>query len=268
MSALAVRDERLTVAGTHVRVQSAGEGPPLLYLHGAGGVSWLPGHTALAERCRLIVPEHPNWGEDELADGLESIDDLVYFYLDFLDALGLERAHLAGHSLGGWLAAEIAVAHPERLWTVTLIDAAGLWLPDCPMPDLFAMSPAETARLGNYAPVVAEAAIAAGATPDARAAQARARTAFARIAWNPYLHNPRLPVRLRRVRLPALVVWGEEDRVIPPAYADEYARLLPDVRVVRFPACGHSPAREKPAELANAMLTFLRERAPAAARPA
>ncbi|HLH22929.1 MAG TPA: alpha/beta fold hydrolase [Chloroflexota bacterium] len=267
MSAPGVRDERLMIAGTRVRVQSAGDGPPLLYLHGAGGVSWLPGHTALAEHCRLIVPEHPNWGEDELADGLESIEDLVYFYLDFLDALDLDRIHLAGHSLGGWLAAEIAVAHPERLWTLTLIDAAGLWLPDCPMPDLFALSAAETARLGNYDPAVGEAAIAAGATPEARAAQVRARAAFARIAWNPYLHNPRLAVRLRRVRLPALVVWGEEDRIIPPAYADEYARLLPDARVVRFPACGHSPARERPAALADAMLAFLRDRAPASARP-
>jgi pimeloyl-ACP methyl ester carboxylesterase len=267
VSALAVRDERLTIAGTRVRVQSAGDSPPLLYLHGAGGVSWLPGHAALAERCRLIVPEHPNWGEAELADGLESIDDLVYFYLDFLDALGLEHVHLAGHSLGGWLAAEIAVAHPDRLWTLTLIDAAGLWLPDCPMPDLFALSAAETARLGNYDPTVAQAAIAAGAAPEALAAQVRARAAFARIAWNPYLHNPRLAGRLRRARMPALVVWGEEDRIIPPAYADEYARLLPDAHVVRFPACGHSPAREKPIELAAAMLGFLRERGPAAAQP-
>jgi pimeloyl-ACP methyl ester carboxylesterase len=268
VSAPAVREERLTVAGTRVRVQSAGEGPPLLYLHGAGGVAWLPGHTALAEHCRLIVPEHPNWGEDQLADGLETIDDLVYFYLDFLDALGLERVHLAGHSLGGWLAAEIAVAHPERLWTVTLIDAAGLWLPETPMPDLFALSPPESARLANYDPAIAEAAIAAGATPEARAASVRAKAAFARIGWNPYLHNPRLHLRLRRVRLPALLVWGEEDRIIPPAYADEYARFLPDVEVVRFPACGHSPAREKPADLAHAILSFLRERAPEGTRPA
>ncbi|HEY7067470.1 MAG TPA: alpha/beta fold hydrolase [Chloroflexota bacterium] len=267
MSAAAVRDERLTIAGTRVRVQSAGQGPPLLYLHGAGGVAWLPGHSLLAEHVRLIVPEHPNWGEDELAEGLESIDDLVYFYLDFLDALGLERVHLAGHSLGGWLAAELAVAHPERLWTLTLIDAAGLWLNDVPMPDLFALSPAESARLANYNPAVAEAAIAAGATPEARAAAARAKAAFARISWNPYLYNPRLAGRLRRARLPTLVVWGAEDRIIPAPYGEEYRRLLPDARLVSFPACGHSPAREKPAELVQAMLSFLRERAPEGTRP-
>jgi pimeloyl-ACP methyl ester carboxylesterase len=135
------------------------------------------------------------------------------------------------------------------------------------MPDLFALSPAETTRLGNYDPALAEAAIAAGSTPEARAVQARARTAFARIAWNPYLHNPRLPVRLHRVRVPTLVVWGAEDRIIPPAYATEYARLLPDASVVQFPECGHSPAREKPAEFAAAILGFLRERSPAEARP-
>ena len=267
MTAATVRDERLTVAGTRIRLQSAGEGPPLLYLHGANGVAWLPGHPALAAHCRVLLPEHPNWGEDELAGGLESIDDLVYFYLDFLDALGLERVHLVGHSLGGWLAAEIAVGHAHRLWTLTLVDAAGLWLNEAPMPDLFALSPAESARLANYDPALAEASIAASAMPEVQAAQARARAAFARISWNPYLHNPRLPVRLHRVRVPALVLWGEEDGIIPVAYAAEYARLLPDARVVRFPACGHSPARERPAEFAEALLAFLRERAPVEAQP-
>jgi pimeloyl-ACP methyl ester carboxylesterase len=259
VSAPTVRDERITVAGTRIRLQSAGDGPPLLYLHGAGGVNWLPGHSALSAHFRLLVPEHPNWGEDELAGGLEGIDDLVYFYLDFLDELGLERVHLAGHSLGGWLAAEIAVGHSHRLRTLTLIDAAGLWLSEMPMPDLFALSTADMARLGNYDPAVAEAAIAAGASPQAREAQVRARAAFARIAWNPYLHNPRLPGRLRRVRVPTLLVWGTEDRIIPPAYADEYARLLPEARVVRITECGHSPAREQPTQLAEAMVSFIRE---------
>jgi pimeloyl-ACP methyl ester carboxylesterase len=135
------------------------------------------------------------------------------------------------------------------------------------MPDLFALSPAESARLANYNPAVAEAAIAAGATPEARAAAARAKAAFARISWNPYLYNPRLAGRLRRARLPTLVVWGAEDRIIPAPYGEEYRRLLPDARLVSFPACGHSPAREKPAELVQAMLSFLRERAPEGTRP-
>ena len=142
-----VRHEHLTIAGTRLHLQSAGDGPPLLYLHGANGVAWLPGHDLLAERCRVLLPEHPGWAEDELAGGLEGIDDLVYFYLDVLDALGLERVHLVGHSLGGWLAAELAVTQPHRFWTTTLVDAAGLWLADTPMPDLFALSPAESARL-------------------------------------------------------------------------------------------------------------------------
>jgi pimeloyl-ACP methyl ester carboxylesterase len=267
MSAVNVRDEHLMVAGTRLHLQSAGDGPPLLYLHGANGVTWLPGHDRLAAHYRVLLPEHPGWSADELAGGLESIDDLVYFYLDVLDALHLERVHLAGHSLGGWLAAEIAVGHAHRLWTLSLIDAAGLWLADTPMPDLFALSPAESARLANYDPALAEASIPANPTPEFRAAQARARTAFARISWNPYLHNPRLPARLHRVRVPALVMWGEEDRVIPVAYAAEYERLLPDARVVRIPACGHSPARERPDEFARALLGFLDERAPGEARP-
>ena len=259
MSVPSIRDEYLTVAGTRVRLQSAGDGPPLLYLHGANGVAWLPGHDLLASHYRVLLPEHPGWGEDELVGGLESLDDLVYFYLDFLDALGLERVHLVGHSLGGWLAAELAVGHAHRLATLTLVDAAGLWLPETPMPDLFALSPEETARLASFDPTVAEASLPADPTPEFLAARARARAAFARVSWNPYLHNPRLPARLHRVRVATLVLWGEEDRIIPVAYADAYARLLPDARVVRFPACGHSPPRECPAPFAEALLAFLAE---------
>jgi pimeloyl-ACP methyl ester carboxylesterase len=268
VSAATVRhDEHLMVAGTRLHLQSAGDGPPLLYLHGANGVAWLPGHERLAERCRLLLPEHPGWGADELAGGLEEMADLVYFYLDVLDALGLERVHLAGHSLGGWLAAELAVTQPERFWTVTLIDAAGLWLAETPMPDLFALSPAESGRLANYDPALAAASQPETPTTEMLTATARARVAFARVSWNPYLHNPRLPSRLHRLRMPVLVLWGEEDRVIPVAYAGEYARLVPHAQVVRFPLCGHSPAREKPADFADALLGFLRERAPAGARP-
>lgn len=260
MSAPAVRDERITIAGTRIRLRSAGEGPTVLFLHGANGVNWLPGHDLLAARCRLLVPEHPGWGEEELAGGMEGIDDLVYFYLDFLDELGLDRIHLVGHSLGGWLAAEIAVGHAHRLRTLTLLDAAGLWLPETPMPDLFALSPEESARLANYDPALAEAQIAAAANnPEVRAAQARARIAFARIAWNPYLHNPRLPARLHRVRVPALVVWGAEDRIIPPAYGEAWVRLLPHARLVTIPACGHSPPREQPRAFADALLGFFAE---------
>ncbi|MBX5491377.1 MAG: alpha/beta fold hydrolase [Chloroflexi bacterium] len=263
----AVREERLTVAGTRLRLWSAGTGPPLLYLHGANGAHWLPGHDLLAAHCRVLLPEHPGWGEDDLAGGLEELDDLVYFYLDLLDALDLARVHLVGHSLGGWLAAEIAVGQAHRLWTLTLVDAAGLWLDEAPLPDLFALSPAETTRLATFDPAAAEAAIAAAATPAAQAAQQRARVAFARVAWNPYLHNPRLPARLHRVHVPTLLLWGAADRVIPPAYADAYARRLPDARVVRLPECGHSPPREQPAAFARTVLEFLRERAPAAGQP-
>jgi len=262
-----VRHEHLTVAGTRLHLQSAGDGPPLLYLHGANGVAWLPGHDLLAERCRVLLPEHPGWAADELAGGLEGIDDLVYFYLDVLDALGLERVHLVGHSLGGWLAAELAVTQPQRFWTTTLVDAAGLWLADTPMPDLFALSPAESARLANYDPALAAASMPENPPRELLEAAARARIAFARVSWNPYLHNPRLPSRLHRARMPLLILWGEEDRIIPVAYAAEYARLLPQAQVVRLPACGHSPAREKPAAFAAAVLAFLRDQAPAEARP-
>lgn len=256
----APREERLSVAGTPLRLLTAGEGPPLLYLHGANGVAWLPGHDRLAAEYRLLLPEHPGWAPEELAGGLEEFEDLVYFYLDVLDHLGLERLHLAGHSLGGWLAAELAVTQPRRFQTLTLIDAAGLWLAETPMPDLFALSPAEAARLTTYDQAAAEQTIAAvAASPTLQQTAARAKAAFARVSWNPYLHNPRLPARLHRATMPTLLLWGAEDHVIPPAYAHEYARLLPNARAVILPECGHSPARELPDAFAATVLGFLKE---------
>jgi pimeloyl-ACP methyl ester carboxylesterase len=83
------------------------------------------------------------------------------------------------------------------------------------------------------------------------------RSALARLAWHPYMHNPRLPRRLHRVRVPTLIVWGKQDRFLPPAYAEEYARLIPGARVSLIEDCGHEPLIEKPEELARVARGFL-----------
>jgi pimeloyl-ACP methyl ester carboxylesterase len=259
VSALAVRDERLTIAGTRVRVQSAGDGPPLLYLHGAGGVSWLPGHAALAERCRLIVPEHPNWGEAELADGLESIDDLVYFYLDFLDALGLEHVHLAGHSLGGWLAAEIAVACSHRLEKLVLVDALGIKVSDRETPDIldvFNTHPDEVRRRSWHDPA-RFAPDPDAMTDEALVVRARNWDSLCLYGWQPYMYNPRLSRWLSRIAVPTLVLWGASDGIVKPSYGEAYAALIPGARFQPIAEAGHHPEIEQPAAFADHLLGFL-----------
>src|SRR5262245_6575109 len=106
----------VAVNGCNIALMRGGSGPPLLILHGASGAgAWLSFMVALAEKFDVIVPEHPGFGASDTPDWLDTIHDLAYFYLDVLDQLGLDDVHLVGVSLGGWLAAEIAVRHNSRL---------------------------------------------------------------------------------------------------------------------------------------------------------
>src|ERR1700749_4307996 len=104
-----------TINGTELNVYEAGSGETLLFLHGAGGSNWSPLLQHLAEKHRVLAPEHPGFGRSQIPDWMLGIGDLAYFYLDFLETLDLTNVHLVGHSLGGWAAAEIAVRNTSRL---------------------------------------------------------------------------------------------------------------------------------------------------------
>lgn len=252
------RDEFLTVQGTTVHVMSAGEGEPLLFLHGAGSAAvWSPVHEGLARHFRVLSPDHPGFGLSDAPDWLDGIDDLVYFYLDFLDQLGIDRAHVMGHSVGGWLAAELAAAHSHRLQKLVLVNAIGLHVDGVAQPDLFALTPAESAVFLAYDKEAAQARVAA-TTPEQAALRDKGRSALARLGWNPYLHNPKLRSRLRRVRVPTLVAWGEQDPLLPLEHARAYAEGIPGATLAVILRCGHSPQGERPEELLRVSLDFLR----------
>jgi pimeloyl-ACP methyl ester carboxylesterase len=130
--------EMMTLNGCSIEVLRGGSGTPMLFLHGAGGASvWAPYMEALARRFSLIVPSHPGYGRSDTPPWLDSLSDLAYFYLDFINALGLRDFHLAGNSLGGWLAAEIAVRSCDRLRTLTLVSPAGIHVKGVPKGDIF-----------------------------------------------------------------------------------------------------------------------------------
>ena len=253
-------EEFLEVPGGRVHMFRAGQGEPLLFLHAAGGAgAWLDFHRMLAEGgYDVIAPDHPGFGKSDDFPEVEAMDDLVYHYLDLLDALGLERAHVVGASFGGWIAAELAVAAPHRTGSLALLSAAGLRLPEHPVPDIFLMPPAElVATLFHNPPPAPAPAASAALDIDAVLAAYRDATALARFSWVPFLSNPKLERRLRRITAPTLVVAPSDDRLIPVAHAQRYASRITGARFAEVPDCGHAMYFERPAEFADVVLGFL-----------
>ena len=253
--------ERLVLAGDYrVRVFAAGHGDPLLFLHSALGAGvWTEGIDRLAQHFQVLLPDHPGFGPSPLPDWLTGMDDMVFHYLDLLDGLGLHKpVRMAGVSFGGWVGAEFAAFHPERVQKLVLIDAAGLRIPAVPLPDVFRLAPQAVLPLVFHDLSKAMALMPKDFGPDTVVQMFHDRSALARLSWNPYLHDPKLPRRLRRATVPTLLVWGKQDKLIPPAYAEEYKRLLPSAQLAYIDQCGHDPTIEQPDEFARVTVEFLR----------
>ncbi|MFN0042501.1 MAG: alpha/beta fold hydrolase [Alphaproteobacteria bacterium] len=247
----------MTIDGCRIALRRGGKGEAMLYLHGANGAgTWAPFMAQLADKFDLIVPEHPGFGGSDMPDWLDTVGDLAYFYLDLIKALGLRRVHLVGASLGGWIAAELAVRSGHDLASLTAIAPAGLQLPGVPMGDPFLWSPEEAIRNLIFDQAQAERMLAVAPSAADEDAQMKNRFATARLAWQPRMFNPHLAKWLHRIAVPAHIVWGREDRLIPVAYAAAWGERVPGTRVTIVPECGHLPHVEKPAALVAAVAGF------------
>jgi pimeloyl-ACP methyl ester carboxylesterase len=137
----------LKVRDVAIKLHRAGSGSLVLFLHGAGGVpQWLPFFDILAERYELLVPEHPGFGGSDDPTWIRSIPDLAMFYLDLLEEAGLDRIHLIGNSLGGWLAAEILIRDRSRFRSLVQLAPAGIRIKGVPCGDNFIWGPQEAVR--------------------------------------------------------------------------------------------------------------------------
>lgn len=257
---MAHTDEHLDFAGGRVHLLRGGDGPPLLFLHAAGGAGrWHEFHELLARRFTVFAPDHPGFGgSDQLAD-VDDMTDLVYHYLDVMDRLGLDRPHVVGGSFGGWLAAELAVAAPHAVGSLTLLSPAGLRLPEHPVADLFLMTPRQLAAALFHDPAKAADFFPADPGIDDYLAAYRDMTALARFAWTPFMCNPKLARRLHRVTAPTRVVWPDDDRIVPVAHGRRYAELISGAELTVVEDCGHAMYFERPAEFAGVVTEFLVE---------
>jgi pimeloyl-ACP methyl ester carboxylesterase len=232
----------IEVNGATISYLRGGSGAPLLFLHGAGGIAgWMPWMDQLAATYDLIVPDHPGWGRSDMPEWFDNVHDLAYFYLDFLAALGLTKVHLAGSSIGGWIACEIAIRNTARLATMTLIDPAGLRVAGVQRFDIFLASPEALTRAAYYDQTLAERLLETPPAGDEIDVFLRNRYATARVGWQPRLYDPHLAKWLHRIDIPTLVVWGENDRIFPVAMQAEFVRLIPGAQAATIPHCGHLP---------------------------
>ncbi|MGE0627803.1 MAG: alpha/beta fold hydrolase [Hyphomicrobiaceae bacterium] len=260
--------------GRKVAVIESGNGPPLLYLHGFADLHGLAGepmafHQGLAERRRMIAPAHPGCnGSDDLSDG-NRVEDYLFHVCEVLDSLGLDRCDVVGHCVGGWLAAELAVRHPERVNRLVLIGAAGLFVPGEPIADIFMHS---QANRGTSFATLRRILFASESHPQAlrhypdgrgEVEEEMRRYAMLRFASAigfrpPYLYNRPLVDRLYRADMPSLVVWGGSDGMVPPAHGKVYAERLGGAsQLCIVENAGHAVHVERASEVLAAVTAFL-----------
>jgi len=250
--------ETIALDDCKLSVRRVGKGRPLLWLHGTDGLAeWPVIIDRLGERFEVIAPDHPGFGESTIPGWMDDVSDLAYLYLDLMKKLGLERAHVVGHSLGGWIALEMAVRQTSRQASLTLIAPAGIHVKGAAKTDIFMIDPDEQARLAYADPGQAgEAAQRASAAKYQEIAIAN-RVASARFGWNPRFHNPRLERWLHRVDVPTLILWGKQDRIFAPAHAEAFGNAIPASRVAMIDNAGHLPHVEKIDEVHRTIASFL-----------
>jgi pimeloyl-ACP methyl ester carboxylesterase len=256
--------ETIEVAGRSTVLMHAGEGTPFVYLHSSLGEAfmWLPFYQTWSKQFRVLVPSHPGFGQSGGFDQIDTVEDMAFHYVEMFDALGLEEIILGGVSLGGWIAAEFAVRWPERVKKLWIADAPGLWVEEEPLPDLFRIMTdrPKLRELLFHEPNGAMAGMVIRDEPDEQSLLAgyQSMTALARLVWErPY--DPKLAQRLHRIGCPTLLLWGDHDRLIPPAYGEAYKRLIPGAEFKLIKDCGHLPMFEKESEFVEEISKFCRD---------
>jgi pimeloyl-ACP methyl ester carboxylesterase/mannose-6-phosphate isomerase-like protein (cupin superfamily) len=243
-----------------VRVDATeyGAGRPFLLLHGGAGPQSVAGfaETLAATGARVIVPVHPGFGGTERPEYLHSMRGLAVTYVQLLDDLGLTGVTVIGNSIGGWIAAEMAIHASPRISGVVLVDAGGLEVDGHPAADFFSLTPDQVTDMAYFQPEKFR--IDVAALPE----QAKAAMAGNRVALQDYttqgMTDPSLLGQLGSVRVPVLVVWGAADRIYPAEHGEAFAKAIPGARLVVLDEAGHLPQLEAPSALLAAVLDFTR----------
>ena len=263
--------ETRIVAGQQVEILIRGEGQPLLFLHaGHGFEPDDPLVASLSKHYRVYAPSHPGFGASDRPDHLNSVEDLVFFYLDLIEQLDLRDLIIVGVSFGGWLAAELATRGTGRIAKLVLIDADGVKFSGREtrdIVDIFATTIEEIPSLFFHDTGIGKQAFGGfdfkSMTLESATRFARNRESILLFGWSPTLYNPKLLRRLHRVHVPVLVLWGGGDKVVSTTYGKQYAAAFEHGVFREVPSAGHYGYLEKPAEFASEVIEFLETKSPA-----
>jgi pimeloyl-ACP methyl ester carboxylesterase len=255
----AYTETRITVCERAMRIVRGGTGEPVVFLHhSTGSLGWLELHANLAADFDILIPDMPGWNQSERPEWARSPRDIAALVNFALENLGIVSAHVVGFGFGGFVAAELAVMDPSRLRSLTLIGAAGLKPREGEIMDEMLTDYVEYVEAGfrdraHFVSVFGE-----EPEKDIRELWDYSREMTARVCWKPFMFSLQLPHLLAEVETPALMIWGSEDRIVPPVCATQYAEALQNGRVELLPGAGHYVEFEETAAVTRLIADHVR----------
>lgn len=258
-------EEKVRAAGADFSVVRGPEGgKPLLVLHDELGYpGWFKWHSSLAPDHTLIIPGHPGFGRTPRLEWISDVRDLASAYARFVREQELAPIDVIGFSLGGWVAAEMAVADPKLFRKMVLVAPTGVRPPQGEILDLYNYSVRNYLKAGvpDWEHNAEFSTLFGGPQDTLELIEMweDARSETSRIAWKPYMYSDSLPFRLAGIAsVPTLLIWGSEDQIVPLSAGESYKSAIPGAKLVVLRGIGHHPEIERPAEFVEQLQNFLR----------
>jgi pimeloyl-ACP methyl ester carboxylesterase len=258
MAGVSWTDTTTEAAGIKLHVSRAGKGRPVLVLHHeTGTLDRLPFYDALAAKFDVVVPHHPGYSRSQRPEWMRHPRDIAVIYRGLLSELKLSNAVLVGLGFGGWIAAEMASMAPGDLAKLVLVGAMGIKPPQGDILDLAITGYVDYARAGFHDQKAFDRVYGAEPSVDQLEMWDICREMSFRIAWKPYMYSQTLPHLLGAVRAPSLVVWGDQDKVVPQSAGKRYVEALPNAKLEVVKNSGHCVDMEQPETLAKLIVDFI-----------
>ena len=256
----ALEEFREKICGCEVSVKRKGKGETVLFLHGGRGApAWLPFMEKLSNTFELYVPEHPGYGQSDVPEWLEKMEDIGYFYLEFIEHFKMQEIHVVGSSIGAWVAAEMCIRNTTNVKSLVLVAPAGLSLQAQYGLDPFISTDDEFTINAFYNQKIAEAMVNQEVSEEAMELNLKNKTTGARLSWKPRIYSPQMEKWLFRIKIPTLIISGSHDNICPLEQSKLFNKLIESSRLAIIENCGHLPHVEKTEEYCDLITNFIME---------